>query len=332
MKTKISFILFLVCSTFYGQTQQEGEIVISKAHLISILQKFKKQDSSTLDKQAVTSQVLLALKTVANDSVMQRMRVLENELESLRSKIDTVSKRAVVRDTVYLSTLKTVVTRDTVYNANSAYQKPTVVSEDSRNYERQLSDLNSKYDAILRNQERLLTLQTVNTVAVPAAVAVVAQPKAQPKEVVTVAPVESLVVLTDTPAAPTTSIVITPEITTVTAAQLLKEKFAKIQARVYFDNNSAKISGTDALRLHQLLDDLTLNPSLQVFLDGYASKSGNVAYNTKLSMLRNDAVKQYLIQEGVPANRISSEYHGVDATSLDAAAARRVEVSFDVRD
>lgn len=334
MKTKISFMLLLVCSTIIGQAQQEGEIVISKAHLISILQKFKKQDNLTSDKQALTSEVLIAAKTVPSDSVMQRMRKLENDLAVLRYRMDTVANRAPKRDTIYSSTLKTVVNRDTIYNNTTAYQEPTTNNYDSRRYEQQLNDLNAKYDDILRNQERLLTLQRVNTVAVPAAVVVASQSKTEPKEVVTVAPVvpvDSLVVGTDTPVVPTPSAVIKPEIKAITATQLLKERFAKTQAIVYFDNNSAKVSGTDALRLHQLLDDLTLNPLLQVFLNGYASKSGNVAYNAKLSMMRNDAVKQYLIQEGVDAKRISSQYHGVDSTSTDAASARRVEVSFDVR-
>ncbi|WP_366186836.1 OmpA family protein [Flavobacterium ovatum] len=339
MKTKITFILLLATTVFFGQNQQTGEIAISKTHLISILQKFKTQNPIAVDKPVVVTAVVLANKTIGNDSVMRRVRALENELVVLRAKIDSAAKQTVVHDTVVVTSPKTIVVRDTVYStvANASNtQKAPLVNDENKNYEQQLNALNTKYDALLRNQEKLLALQKLNMIAVPAGVAVVSNKETKPVEkpitVAAVKPISSLVVVTDSTTIQTADTTIKPAPTPVTAKEVLEAKYAKTQAQVFFDNNSFKMGSTDALRLEQLVKDLKENDSLSVFLEGYTSKSGNADYNNKLSLLRNNAVKQFLLEKGISAKRISSQHHGVDTNSTNEAAARRVDVSFDVKD
>ena len=339
MKTKISFILLLVTTVFFGQNQPTGEIVVSKTHLISILQKFKTQNDPVADKQSLTTEVLLAATTAPNDSVMKRVRALEKELAVLRAKVDATAKQKVIRDTVFVSSLNTTVKKDSIINtaANpNTTQKAPLVNEVNKNYEQQLNALNNKYEALLRNQETLLALQKQNnTIVVPAA-AIVSQKETKPIEkivtVAPVAPVSSLVVVSDSTAIQTPEVKIQPAAKLVTAKEILKAKYAKTQAQVFFDNNSAKVGSTDTMRLGQLIKDLNENQSLSVFLEGYSSKSGNADYNNKLSLLRNNAVKQILVKNGISVKRIFSQNHGVDESSANDAAARRVDVSFDVKD
>ncbi|MBE0392747.1 OmpA family protein [Flavobacterium sp. PL002] len=333
MKTKTTLILLLFTTLFFGQNHQEGEIVISKPHLISLLQKFKNQKTAVVPRNEITSKLISEYNTVNNDSLMQRMNLLENKIASLRIKMDTVMKQTVVRDTVFTSSKKITVIRDTIYNsvANNN-KKPLHIDNGNKNYEQQLNLLNNKYDALLRNQEQLLMLQKVNTIAVPAAVAVVAATSTKPVEkietVANVNRVDNLVVVTDSLALETADVAVKPSAKFVSVQEILKEKYEKVQAQVFFDNNATKIEQGDAIRLGEVVLDLDGNSNLLVFLEGYSSKKGNIDYNNKLSLLRNDAVKQFLIENGISPKRILSQHHGVDTKSSTETMARRVDVSF----
>lgn len=332
MKTKITFIVLLFTAVVVGQNQNEGEIVISKTHLISLLQKFKQQDDIKLDEEEVTKELLFTNKTVKSDSLTQRVRVLENQIAVLKAKIDAGAK-----DTVVVSSFKTIVIRDTLYRAivdSNGYQKSTVVSEDNKNYENQLNTLNRKYETLLRNQEALLARQKQNTVVVNPAVALNKETK--PAESITAVttfdPVSSLVVVKDSLPSNSAELKIKPEVKSVVVPDVVKTKISEVHTQVFFDNNSVQINSGDTVRLQQLVEVLNENESLSVFLEGYSSKKGNSDYNNKLSLLRNDSVKQFLIERGVSVKRIFSQHHGVDSKSLNEAAARRVDVSIDVKD
>lgn len=332
MKTKITFIVLLFTAVVVGQNQNEGEIVISKTHLISLLQKFKQQDDIKLDEEEVTKELLFTNKTVKSDSLTQRVRVLENQIAVLKAKIDAGAK-----DTVVVSSFKTIVIRDTLYRAivdSNGYQKSTVVREDNKNYENQLNTLNRKYETLLRNQEVLLARQKQNTIVVNPAVAIDKETK--PAEsitaVTTLDPVSSLVVVKDSLPSNSAELKIKPEVKSVVVPDVVKTKISEVHTQVFFDNNSAQINSGDTVRLQQLVEVLNENESLSVFLEGYSSKKGNSDYNNKLSLLRNDSVKQFLIERGVSVKRIFSQHHGVDSKSLNEAAARRVDVSIDVKD
>lgn len=96
---------------------------------------------------------------------------------------------------------------------------------------------------------------------------------------------------------------------------------------IYFANNSTSISDSDIDALRQLHEQVSKSSSpTKVVLRGFSSTTGNAQYNVRLSSQRADAVKDVLIQLGLPATDIVTLYHGPD-DSKRADLARRVEVT-----
>jgi hypothetical protein len=71
MKTKLILALLFITTLFYGQTQQTGEIVISKSNLISVLEKFKTQNKPVASEQENNNSLLIVNKAVYNDSLIK---------------------------------------------------------------------------------------------------------------------------------------------------------------------------------------------------------------------------------------------------------------------
>jgi hypothetical protein len=63
MKTKLILALLFITTLFYGQTQQTGEIVISKSNLISVLE-FKTQNKPVASEQENNNSLLIVNKAV----------------------------------------------------------------------------------------------------------------------------------------------------------------------------------------------------------------------------------------------------------------------------
>lgn len=120
------------------------------------------------------------------------------------------------------------------------------------------------------------------------------------------------------------------------------------QSEVLFPTASATLedSGKEQLtKLAHTLTDIakTIPPSVNWVLrvDGHTDKRSihtpEFASNWELSTARATAVLEYLIQQGVPANRLAAagfaEYQPVDPGTDDAALAhnRRIELKFDQR-
>jgi len=53
-----------------------------------------------------------------------------------------------------------------------------------------------------------------------------------------------------------------------------------------------------------------MNPSLKVSLEGHTDAMGSESYNINLSKNRVNAVKDFLIYNGIPEGRIIIEHHG----------------------
>jgi OmpA-OmpF porin, OOP family len=83
-----------------------------------------------------------------------------------------------------------------------------------------------------------------------------------------------------------------------------------LQTDALFDFDKAVIR-TDA---RDKLDDLTAKMkgiNLEVVIAvGHADRLGSDAYNLKLSARRAEAVKNYLVSKGIPANRVYTEGKG----------------------
>lgn len=107
----------------------------------------------------------------------------------------------------------------------------------------------------------------------------------------------------------------------------LKKGLANYRQDIFYANNSTAISNADKVKLEEVVAIVKKNsPRVTVMVQGYASKKGNARANSQLSFNRAEAVKQFLLSNGLRARNIVTMYHGVDEGTNEAHA-RRTEVS-----
>ena len=102
---------------------------------------------------------------------------------------------------------------------------------------------------------------------------------------------------------------------------------------VEFAFNSAAVPEKDYPNLDKVAK-LMADNSASVKVDGYADSKGGYVYNWKLSKVRADAVKAYLVSKGADSARIAATEFGYthpiasNKTPLGRKKNRRVEVKF----
>lgn len=93
---------------------------------------------------------------------------------------------------------------------------------------------------------------------------------------------------------------------------------------IYFTFNSIDIQQNEDTKLNAILKTLKENPNMKVTVTGWSDTKGSVAVNKRISRQRAEAVKTWLVKNGIEASRITAIGNGSDDTQ-DADKARRVE-------
>ncbi|MEN8223940.1 MAG: OmpA family protein [Bacteroidota bacterium] len=100
---------------------------------------------------------------------------------------------------------------------------------------------------------------------------------------------------------------------------------------VYFGTDLTDLSDEDKAKLDNLADQLINSEESTVIAQGHTDNTGAASYNQGLSERRAQAVKDYLLEKGVPEDKITIEGYGEDQATGDndteegRTANRRVE-------
>jgi len=90
----------------------------------------------------------------------------------------------------------------------------------------------------------------------------------------------------------------------------LDELFLKEVRDAYFDYDKAEIRADAREALGKTADFLRNYPQLRVTIEGHCDERGSTEYNLALGDRRANAVKQYLVSLGLPADRLTTVSYG----------------------
>lgn len=102
--------------------------------------------------------------------------------------------------------------------------------------------------------------------------------------------------------------------------------------RVYFDTNKSTLKPESKTMLQDLYEFLSAKPTINIEIAGHTDNVGGAAFNLKLSQDRANAVKTFLINKGIDANRLTPKGYGLtrpidtNDTPEGRAKNRRTEV------
>ena len=89
------------------------------------------------------------------------------------------------------------------------------------------------------------------------------------------------------------------------------------EAGVYFDTNKSNVKGTSAETLNRLAAIFKEYPKSVILIEGHTDSAGSDEYNMKLSQQRAESVTNYLISQGIAANRFTTKWYGESQPKAD---------------
>ena len=96
----------------------------------------------------------------------------------------------------------------------------------------------------------------------------------------------------------------------------------RIGDRVFFTVDSSSLNDEARSTLNGQARWLTSNPQYSIIIEGHADERGTREYNVALGERRANAVMQYLVSQGVSANRLRTVSYGKERP-VEACAAQR---------
>lgn len=106
----------------------------------------------------------------------------------------------------------------------------------------------------------------------------------------------------------------------------------KFDSGILFDVDKTNLKPDAQNSLRQLAVSLQNNPQTNILIVGHTDSTGTAAYNQQLSVKRADAVKSFVVQQGVNGPRLSTAGKGEteplvsNSTAAGRAQNRRVEI------
>jgi outer membrane protein OmpA-like peptidoglycan-associated protein len=111
-----------------------------------------------------------------------------------------------------------------------------------------------------------------------------------------------------------------------------EEGSAVVLNNIFFDTDSHKLKSTSVAELQKVIQFLMKNRALVVEISGHTDSTGNSDYNQVLSEKRAETVVDYLVAEGIPAERLIPAGYADrkpvadNATEMGRAMNRRTEL------
>jgi len=122
-----------------------------------------------------------------------------------------------------------------------------------------------------------------------------------------------------------------PIIKTVFQEKIIEKVIPLILPVIFFDLDKQKILLEETVKLDQLAKVMIENPLYNLNIYGYADEQGDIDYNQKLSLLRANAIAEYLTLKEIAAERLIIYGRGEqriinqDGKNSDFANSRRVD-------
>ena len=113
--------------------------------------------------------------------------------------------------------------------------------------------------------------------------------------------------------------------------------FAQNKKIIHFKHNSMELSDEAYEVLDQIVDFGSSNSVLKIIVEGYTDSLGDPVYNKNLSEMRAEVIKKYLIDKGIPAEKIETFGMGPEnpiagnETFEGRKLNRRIEIRFKLK-
>ena len=99
-------------------------------------------------------------------------------------------------------------------------------------------------------------------------------------------------------------------------SKMARDFMANAEDRIFFAFDSSAITDNSAEILQTQVKWLKKHQNVNVIVQGYCDERGTREYNLALGERRANAVKQYLVSQGIAADRISTISYGKERPAV----------------